>query len=91
MCCKSPTNKSFPSPPSSWKSPPSQIRDMFSIIQVLLSKSVSGDQICITSYFPEKVMERIGMHESGYITREEFKNRLSISQSVNKEQRKMMK
>ena len=37
--------------------------------------SVSGDRICIASYFREKVMERIGMHESGYTTREDFQNR----------------
>ena len=37
--------------------------------------AVSGDRICIASYFREKVMERIGTHESGYTTREDFESR----------------
>ena len=36
---------------------------------------VSSDQICMASYFREKVMERIGIHESRYTTREDFESR----------------
>jgi hypothetical protein len=45
--------------------------------------SVSGDQICIASYFHEKLMERIGMHETRYTTREDFIKFSLTSQSVN--------
>jgi hypothetical protein len=37
--------------------------------------SVSGDRVCIASYFREKVMERIGMHVTGYTTRQDFEKR----------------
>ena len=35
---------------------------------------VSSDWICITSYFQEKVMERIGMHESESTTHKDFES-----------------
>ena len=37
--------------------------------------SVSGDRVCITNYFRENVMERIGMHVTGYTTRQDFEQR----------------
>jgi len=34
--------------------------------------SVSGNRVCIANYFREKVMERIGMHVTGYTMRQDF-------------------